>query len=269
MSFNFASIMDAHISSRTVGFVSIDASIPRPLGSGTLVRCRSTQGILTCGHVLVELPNDSDFGIVQFGLPQGSDQRVRISGETTVTNAVTFYAPPLKKDGPDLAFVPIPLAVFADLEARGSVLNLDLGIQKAPTGRPDDAEVLEAVGGIIGQMTQPATTVGNRSTLSVEGLVCPGSVIDAPRIGQWDQLHFKPQQQSESKLPTDYQGTSGGGIWRIYLQKDSNGGYTPIETRLIGVAYWQDEVAGSLGIIGHGPISVYDHLLAAIYRRWP
>jgi hypothetical protein len=153
--------------------------------------------------------------------------------------------------------------------ARGSVLDLDLGKQKAAAGQPEGAEALEAVAGVIGQRTQPATNVGNRSTLSVEGLVCPGSVIDAPKIGQWDQLHFKPQPQSESKLPTNYQGTSGGGIWRIYLQTGSDGRYTPAETRLTGVAYWQDQVAGSLGIIGHGPISVYGHLLAEIYRRWP
>ncbi len=136
-----------------------------------------------------------------------------------------------------MAFIPIPPAGFANLEARGSVLDLDLGKQKAATDRPDGAEALEAIAGVVGQMTQPATTVGNRSTLSVEGLVCPGSVIDAPKIGQWDQLHFKPQPQWESKLRTSYRGTSGGGIWRIYLQRDANGGYTPAETRLTGVVY--------------------------------
>lgn len=269
MSFDFGLIIDANISSYTVGFLLIDGSIPRPLGSGTLVRCKSIQGILTCGHVLVELPTGGDFGIAQFGLPQGRDQRMRISGSTTVANAVNFYAPPLTKEGPDLAFIPIPSAEFANLKAKGSVLDLDLGKQKATADRPEGAEVLEAVAGVIGQRTQPATNVGNRSTVSLEGLVCPGSVIDAPKIGKWDQLHFKPQPQSESKLPTNYQGTSGGGIWRVYLQTGSDGKYTPTETRLTGVAYWQDQVADSLGIIGHGPISVYGHLLAEIYRRWP
>jgi hypothetical protein len=30
-----------------------------------------------------------------------------------------------------------------------------------------------------------------------------------------------------------------------------------------------DEVDGYLGIIGHGPMSIYGHLLTEIYRRWP
>jgi hypothetical protein len=125
------------------------------------------------------------------------------------------------------------------------------------------------VAGVVGQLTAPATTVGSKSTLSVEGLVCPGSVIAAPTIGQWDQLQFKPQPQPDSVLPTNFRGISGGGIWRVYLKKDVDGQYSPIETRLTGVAYWQDDVADSLGVIGHGPMSIYCHLLAEIYRRWP
>jgi hypothetical protein len=30
-----------------------------------------------------------------------------------------------------------------------------------------------------------------------------------------------------------------------------------------------DEVDGYLGIIGHGPMSIYGHLLTEIYRRLP
>lgn len=269
MGFDFGPIIDAKISVYTVGFVLLDGSIPQPLGSGTLVRCRTIQGILTCGHVLAKLPVSNDFGVAQFGLPDNCGQRIHIPGSKTVAHGVAFYKPPTTRDGPDLAFVPVPSAEFSNLEARGSVLDLDLGKQKAASDRPSGAEALEAVAGVLGQMTGPATMAGNKRTLVVEGLVCPGSVIDAPKLGQWDQLHFKPQPQSESKLPTNYQGTSGGGIWRIYVQRDANDKYVVLETRLTGVAYWQDNVDGSLGVIGHGPISVYGHLLAEIYSCWP
>jgi len=104
--------------------------------------------------------------------------------------------------------------------------------------------------------------------LSVVGLVCPGRVVSAPSVGQWHHLHFKPQPQAESSLPTDFGGMSGGGMWRIYLEKAESGAYKPVETRLTGVAYW-DDIQGSLGIVGHGPISIYGHLLDEIYRRWP
>jgi hypothetical protein len=269
VSFDFGPIIDSRISPYTIGFVLIDGGNPAPLGSGTLVRCRSTQGILTCGHVLAELPQAGEFGAALFGLPQTRDQRMRIAGEATVAHAVNFYTAPGGKDGPDLAFIPIPPAQFSDLSASGSVLDLDLGKDKASSERPEGAEVLEAVAGVVGQLTAPASSDGSISTLTVEGLVCPGSVIAAPKVGQWDQLQFKPQPQSESVLPTNFRGTSGGGIWRVYLKKDAEGRYSPLETRLTGVAYWQDKIAGSLGIIGHGPISIYGHLLTEIYRRWP
>lgn len=168
-----------------------------------------------------------------------------------------------------MAFIPIPPAQFATLSASGSVLDLDLGKEKASSDKPEGAEVLEVVAGVVGQLTAPASSDGSKSTLTVEGLVCPGNVIATSKVGQWDQLQFKPRPHSDSALPTDFRGTSGGGFWRLYLKKGTDGAYSPLESRLTGVAYWQDEIAGSLGIIGHGPMSIYGHLLTEIYRRWP
>ncbi|WP_417494642.1 hypothetical protein [Maricaulis sp.] len=268
MNDNLESIIDSCVSVYSVGFIRINDSDPTPLGSGTLVSCPTIQGILTCGHVLAELPIDGAFGIAQFGRTADPDQRIQLSGKDTAAHAVKFYEKTCR-EGPDLAFIPIPVEQFAALKASSSVVDLERGKRMAVQRPEAETRPLEVVAGVVGEMTQPAIAEGIKRTLTIKGLACPGSIVAAPHVGQWDQLHFKPQQQPDSSVPTDFKGTSGGGIWRVRLRGDADENFTVADSWLAGVAYWQDEIESSLGIIGHGPISVYGHLLAALYRRWP
>ena len=269
MQFDFTPIIDTFISTRTIGFVSIDGANPRPRGSGVLVCCKSIQGILTCGHVLAELPIDDDFGLVQFAGARGRYRQTKISGHINVQSAIKFYSPPMRYGGPDLAFIPIAAEQFNTLIAFGSAVNLDLGKQRASNPAPDGAEAFEAVAGIVGSLTPPPRVDGQYCRLDIEGLVNVGKVVASPIVDDWDQLHFKPIPGPDFSLPSNYQGMSGGGIWRVYVKKDDQNGFDVVEARLTGVAYWQDDVEQTHGIIGHGPHSLYGHLLNEIYRRWP
>jgi hypothetical protein len=66
-------------------------------------------------------------------------------------------------------------------------------------------------------------------------------------------------------LPTSYKGTSGGGLWKFYLAKVT---FSLLQARLIGVAYWEKPVGTELHLVGHGQVSIYDHLVNAIRRKW-
>lgn len=272
MAVDLTSIVDANISRYTVGFVLVDNLDPRPHGSGVLVQGKSVQGILTCGHVVAGLPQSGPVGIVQFGVVSDRLQTTIVPAEHTVAAAVTFYHPPGSKDGPDLAFVPLPPTEFAKLTALGSAIDLDGQQAKAQRTKPEEANGhIEAVAGIVGQMTGPATVVGTRKVLSARGLINMGEVTSAPTSGQWDLLQFEPRPEPGFVLPTDYRGTSGGGMWRVYLKKKADDDFEHVETRLIGIAYWQDQIGQPPvhGIIGHGPQSLYGHLMNEIYKRWP
>ena len=63
---HLSSIVWAHTGRSTVGFVRVEDSAPTSLGSGTLIRFGSIVGVLTCAHVLEELPDDEDIGILCF-----------------------------------------------------------------------------------------------------------------------------------------------------------------------------------------------------------
>jgi hypothetical protein len=42
-------------------------------------------------------------------------------------------------------------------------------------------------------------------------------------------------------LPSSFGGTSGGGLWRVYVRKrDDDGGYEAVHHRLIGIASSED-----------------------------
>jgi hypothetical protein len=67
-------------------------------------------------------------------------------------------------------------------------------------------------------------------------------------------------------LPTSYKGTSGGGLWQFFLDRDND---SFVNARLIGVAYYEKSVGKELHIVGHGPISIYETLFNAIREKWP
>jgi hypothetical protein len=61
---------------------------------------------------------------------------------------------------------------------------------------------------------------------------------------------------------------SGGGLWRTYFIPD--GSNHVIENRLVGIAFYEFPSAhGTIGIICHGPGSIYDHVIGNIMQRWP
>jgi hypothetical protein len=68
----------------------------------------------------------------------------------------------------------------------------------------------------------------------------------------------------------NYQGLSGGALWRVYITKDSNGEPSVLEKMIFGVAFHQSElVGGARTITCHGSKSVYDTLIHEIQNRWP
>ena len=66
-------------------------------------------------------------------------------------------------------------------------------------------------------------------------------------------------------LPSSYRGTSGGGLWKFYLDQND---FSLVQARLIGVVYWEKPVGNEVHLIGQGQISIYETLFAAIRKKW-
>jgi len=66
-------------------------------------------------------------------------------------------------------------------------------------------------------------------------------------------------------LPKSFGGTSGGGLWRMYLNVADDGSYEHIETRLCGVASFQRDASH---LVSQGIERIEQMLLPAIRQRW-
>jgi hypothetical protein len=72
----------------------------------------------------------------------------------------------------------------------------------------------------------------------------------------------------DSGLPRSYGGMSGGGLWRVYLEKVGKDVIVK-ERMLYGVAFYQRFLRGKKGlVVCHGPQSVYGMLVDAIRKKW-
>jgi hypothetical protein len=266
--FDFGPMLDAHVARCTVGFVDVDSGEGRPFGSGTLVRTRTTQGILTCAHVLTIIRQHEEIGICLFPVRGAALQLSRIHVKDCAPHAIAFHDIPETADGRDLAYLPLPLLFMTSLLASASAVDLDLHETRTKAPTPSDSTSIEAVAGVIEEITPPAAPKGVRLIVGVEGLINVGRVICTRLAKGFDLLEFNPVPGPDFVAPSTYGATSGGGMWRLYVRRRLDNDYDQVETRLIGVVFWETDPAPR-NLVGHGPMSVFGHLLSRIRAQWP
>lgn len=258
-----AEIFDAHIAPSTVGFLLLRGKDRVPYGSGTLVKTATTQGILTCGHVVEDLRKEETFGVCLFPVRKNSYQALTLPVYLTAAIAISFY----EEEGraPDIAFIPIPPDDFSSLASKGNVYDLDFG--QAKYGREKATMLgIDVLTGVVWEMTPPSSESVSRIVQGVEGLMTVGRGSNIDPENGWDRILFTPEPSSETSLPQSYGGTSGGGVWEIFVTEDGDEKKF-FEKRLSGVAYYQQPGEHRI-IICHGPVSIYDKLLTEIKNRY-
>jgi hypothetical protein len=266
MPFDFSEMIESNVGRFTVGFARIDRASATSMGSGTLMTFGTFGGILTCAHVLEELAQLDEFGIVSF--PVRPDQfqilRIRISD----TSHVKIGAPPWTKYGPDIGFLRLPAVTMSNLSSVASVVDASGQRAAAVTGvEPDPRHCVDIVSGVIDEWTGNTNIRGTIATTPFELLLNVGKVISKTKANGHDLFRFEPVPAPTFNLPTSYKGTSGGGLWRLYTKRHDDGSFSLVQRRLVGVAFW--ETAEEHHLICHGRSSLYDHLFASVRRQWP
>jgi hypothetical protein len=263
---HLSGILWAHSGRSTIGFVHIEDSGATSRGSGTLIRFGSVVGILTCAHVLEALRDDEDIGILCFPAhaAQIQWQRFRLRKQ----DSISVGKPPWSEGGPDLAFVRLPEQVVGDIASVSTIVNGELYRKNIVAGEPEGTMKLCAMAGVVDRWTKPPTTEpvtkGISVTTTFEAVLNVGNVIVDDE--NTDRFRFQPVTTQGVILPPSYQGTSGAGLWKFYLARET---FSLVEARLIGVAYWEKNVGEELHLVGHGQISIYDTLWNAVRHKWP
>jgi len=254
-----------HMGRSTVGFVRTRDGAPSSLGSGTLIKFGTIVGVLTCAHVLEALLKEDEVGILCFPVRATQIQRLLLPMATT--DSIAIGSAPWGESGPDLAFLRLPATIVGNIERLATIANGDFHRRNTAAGEPTLTRKFCAVSGVIDEMTQPPIVTpivdGIVATTPFEGMINAGHLfVDDDSV---DRFRLQPVAGDGVLLPKSYKGTSGGGLWKVFLGQDD---FSIFQVRLIGVAYWEKPIGDELHIIGHGQVSIYDTLFNAMRQKW-
>jgi hypothetical protein len=216
----------------TIGFGRAGEK-PAAKGSGVLVKQGELMGILTCAHVATHLRKlKQPVGLVR--LNRGPAEQFGILNMQEVNSYVAGEEPwPVGSE--DIALIHLPSHLVGNIAKDCVFLDMDKNFTKP---EPDDSTLFEAhsVFGLVERFTG-ATTWQNRmvSTL-LKGVLTSGVLRDVNPLNATLECFA----QNLPDLPDSFGGTSGGGLWRVYVRKQEDGSFEAVHHRLIGIASSED-----------------------------
>jgi len=264
--FDFTEITTRAIGQSTIGFVQLHSTFASSAGCGTLIRFGKVAGILTAAHVLDKLIELGTIGLLCFSIRPDKLQARRL--DMSMVDYVRVGNASYSGDGPDLAFLRLPIATADAVDALGSFVYLDRQIENRKGPKPDSSCHADFVVGVIEERRDDPSIEGNLSKTMFPGMINAGKFVDERLVGALDILTFEPIPAPGLAPPTSYGGTSGGGAWRLLLRKNADGTYDMVQRRLLGVAFYERPINGVVHLDCHGSISLYDELVPRIRGRW-
>jgi hypothetical protein len=236
-------------------------------GSGTFVRIAGNAGILTAQHVWEHVLASAKNA--RLGL-QITDERHeflvdfdKLIPRLNITRRTNAF-------GPDLQFIELPAQIVGAIEARKSFYDIS---HRSRTKH----ESANAKFGFIIVSGFPRDRTGHlvdsikrTRVLKLFGL---GMVVGRDRIRRQGGFDFW-EMETEAKDETDvynYQGVSGGGVWRVVLKKKAGADFstaTVDDVYLAGVAFYQSRVRNGWRFVrSHGPDAIYKHLPCLLAKK--
>lgn len=206
---------------------------PSAMGSGVLIKQGEVHGILTCTHVdqfvrkfkqPVGLVRFNREGTEQFGVLHMGDVFSYAAGEE-----------PWTPGGEDIALIRLRPDLVGNIERDGVFLDAEKNFTKAqPESAPDGRPLIlvHAVFGLVDKFTGATTRQGGRATTVIRGVLSPGTLRDDDGVNPTLECF----EENRRDLPESFGGTSGGGLWRVYVRQRQDGKFEAIHHRLIGIA---------------------------------
>ncbi|SHG56610.1 hypothetical protein SAMN05444169_3084 [Bradyrhizobium erythrophlei] len=213
----------------TIGFARA-GDTPAAKGSGVLIKHGELLGILTCAHVdqylrVLKQP----VGLVR--LNRGLAQQF---GTLDMEEVFSYAAgeEPWDKGDDDISFIHLPPDLVGNIAKDCVFLDAERNFTKP---EPEDRSTLIpafSVFGLVEEFTGATTRQGGMATTALKGVLTSG----APRDFGALNITLECFEQNIPDLPDSFGGTSGGGLWRVYVRKGEDGSFEAVHHRLIGVA---------------------------------
>lgn len=261
------------VASFTVGFVklSVRDGVEHAdcAGSGTLVSIGSVRGVLTAAHVLEYLPDKGQVGIVEF-LNETIHYRKRVidmAGAKKIKIGGEDYA----ADGRDVGFLRLPEESVSWFNGLNSFYNLKKHRDDVTENQPPAPHHMHAVVGLVHERAKdlPADRPGERRA-GFEAVFSDGNIVGTERKNEFDLIEFAPKKYPDTNLPGDFEGTSGGALWRIFFDVDQDQAKV-VASRLWGVPFVQTFPSNGKPhtLTCHAMAAVYGPLMNLIAKEWP
>jgi hypothetical protein len=211
---------------------------------------------LTCAHVISELK--TPVGLVrlnrgpveQFGILHMDEVFSYAAGED-----------PWPPGSEDIAFVHLPTHFIGNIAKDCVFLDLEMNFTK-PEPEKDSSQIqVHSVFGLVESFTGATTRQSGRATTALKGVLTSGVLRDIDRLNATLEC-FK---ENLLDLPDSFGGTSGGGLWRVYVRKSDDESFKVVHHRLIGIA--SREVKGTPPWITCQGLGRIEGLLEGVRRR--
>ena len=217
----------------TIGF-SRAGETPAAKGSGVLIKHGELHGILTCAHVdkyLRELKQPVGLVRLNRGLAQQA-------GTLSMDEVLSYAAgeEPWTEGDEDIAFIHLPAHLVGNIARDCVFLDAKQNFEKPEPDKDPSLMQLHALFGLVEEFTGETTRQNGRATTMLKGVLTPGTLHKLDALTTTLEC-FK---ENLPDLPISFGGTSGGGLWRVYVCKRDDGSFEVIHHRLIGIASNED-----------------------------
>lgn len=226
-------------------------------GSATLVSYSNRVFLLTAEHLLSEFAH---WGRLGFATPY--NQTVRLYQRDSLHIWALLRGPDPAR-GPDVAMVEIPEPDASAVKLESVVYSLDLreGEASAQAPRPDADHWM--VVGCAAERHEFASTTGRINAAAF----CGDRVPLYSKHDGLDYVRIEFNRSTQTHLPRDFKGVSGGALWRMQIRKDpeSCNLWWDESATLEGVAFYQSDIVNDSDfIICHGRHTLYNRLLPLV-----
>ena len=227
------------------------------IGSGTLVIVNGVPSILTVEHVLAQLRNSDQLGLLTSF--RGNPHRYIFNQQHINVHKIAKGDDP--SNGPDIGLITLSKTNIGRLQAEKSFYNIDKRIERFRNGFIQSDRGFWFTCGFPGEFEvagKPES--GFAGIQGYQGLFgISGIRREYDNIG-YDYIEMSIEYGSFSPtLPASFGGLSGSGVWQVLLRENSGGHLVADEYILSGIVFYQTELKENHRILRcHGRKAIYE-----------
>jgi hypothetical protein len=218
----------------TVGF-ALSGEKPAAKGSGVLIKYGDLHGILTCAHVDDEQLRALKRPVGLVRLNRGPAEQFGMLHMDEVDSYVAGKEP---WTGEDIAFIHLPPHLVGNIAKDCVFLDAEKNFAKPGPDDPISLIQVHSVFGLVEQFTGATTRQAGRATTALKGVLTSGTLLEIDSFA----ARLECFKENLADLPTGVGGTSGGGLWRVYVRRGADENFEAVHHRLIGIASSEERV---------------------------